>query len=261
MTLEMSLLCKTMRKEMMSIAHLSHIGVEGCICRLRDTLYWPQMSKDLKEYISKCDICLSCRSLPGREPILQHEITECPWAKIGVDLCELDGRILLVVSDYYSNFIEIDNINRATSQTVCTSPKCMFSRYGVPDIVISDNGPQFTALEFSEFSKKWAFKHITFSLHYPQYNGKTENAVKTVKHLLIKFCKAGQSEYLAFLDWGNTLTEGMGTSPAQRFLGRRCKTLLPTTQQQLNPRYSTKEDARALYKQKLKQQHYYNRQG
>ena len=85
---------------------------------MRDTLYWPQMSKDLKEYISKCDICLSCRSLPGREPILQHEITERPWAKTGVDLCELDGRILLVVSDYYSNFIEIDNINRATSQTV-----------------------------------------------------------------------------------------------------------------------------------------------
>ena len=53
----------------------------------------------------------------------------------------------------------------------------------------------------------------------------------------------------------------MGTSPAQRFLGRRCKTLLPTKQQQLNPRYSTKEDARALYKQKLKQQHYYNRRG
>ena len=82
-----------------------------------------------------------------------------------------------------------------------------------------------------------------------------------MKRLLTKCRKAGQSEYLAFLDWRNTPTEGMGTSPAQRFLGRRCKTLLPTTQQQLNPRYSTKEDSRALYKQKLKQQHYYNQRG
>ena len=251
----------SMRREMMSIAHSSHIGVEGCIRRVRDTLYWPQMSKELKEYISKCDICLSYQPSPGREPILQHEITERPWAKIGVDLCELDGRILLVVSDYYSNFIEIDNINRATSQTVCKSLKCMFSRYGVPDIVISDNGPQFAAAEFSEFANKWAFKHETSSPHYPQSNGKAENAVKTVKRLLTKCRKAGQSEYLALLDWRNTPTEGMGTSPAQRFLGRRCKTLLPVTQQLLSPRYPVKDDARALRQQKLKQQHYYNRRG
>ena len=136
-----------MRREMMSIAHSSHIGIEGCIRRVRDTLYWPQMSKDLKEYISKCDICLSNQSLPGRELILQHDIIERPWAKIGVDLCELNGRTLLVVCDYYSNFIEIDNINKATSQTVSKALKGMFSRYGIPDIVISDNGSQFSSME------------------------------------------------------------------------------------------------------------------
>ena len=123
-------------------------------------------------------ILVSYQSLPGREPILQHEITECPWAKIGADLCELDGCMLLVVCDYYSNFIEIDNINRATSQSVCKSLKSMFSRYGVPDIVISDNGPQFAAAEFSEFANKWMLKHNTFSPHYLQSNGKAENAVK-----------------------------------------------------------------------------------
>ena len=251
----------SMRREMMSIAHSSHIGVEGCIRRVRDTVYWPQMSKELKEYISKCDICLSYQASPGREPILQHEITERPWAKIGVDLCELDGRMLLVVCDYYSNFIEIDNINRATSQSVCKSLKSMFSRYGVPDIVISDNGPQFAAAEFSEFANKWAFKHDTSSPHYPQSNGKAENMVKTVKRLLTKCRKAGQSEYLVLLDWRNTPTEGMGTSPAQRFLGRWCKTLLPVTQQLLNPRYPMEDNARALHQQKQKQQHYYNRQG
>lgn len=92
-------------------------------------------------------------------------------------------------------------------------------------------------------------------------NGKVENAVKTVKRLLTKCQKAGQSEYLALLDWRNTPSENMGTSPAQRFLGHRCKTLLPVTQQLLKSRYSTKEDASALHQQKLKQQKYYNRQG
>ena len=201
----------SMQREMMSIAHSSHIGVEGCIRRVRDTVYWPQMSKELKEYISKCDICLSYQASPGRESILQHEITEHPWTKIGVDL-------LLVVCDYYSNFNEIDNINRATSQSVCKSLKSMFS---VPDIVISDNGPQFSAAEVSEFANKWAFKYDTS----PQSNGKAENTVKTVKQLLTKCRKAGQSEYLALLNWCNTPTEGMGTSPAQRFLVREANFL------------------------------------
>ena len=64
----------------------------------RDNLYWPQMNSDLKEYISKCDICLAHWAPPGKESLLQHEIPERPWARIGVDLCELKGQTLLVVA-------------------------------------------------------------------------------------------------------------------------------------------------------------------
>ena len=53
-----------------------------------------------------------------------------------------------------------------------------------------------------------------------------------------------------FLDWRNTPTEGFGTSPAQRFLGQRCKTRLPTQRSLLVPRYSTERDAKALQSQK-----------
>jgi len=61
------------------------------------------------------------------------------------------------------------------------------------------------------------------------------------------------------LDWTNTPTEGVGTSPAQQFFGRRCKTLLPAMHSQLKPQYSTTEDTQALQGLKAKQQHYYNR--
>ena len=104
------------------------------------------------------------------------------------------------------------------------------------------------------------FEHVTSSPRYPQSNGKAENAVKTVKRLFSKCKETGQSEFLAHLDWRNTPTEGIGTSPAQRFLGRRCKTLLPMTGSLLEPRYPTKDDARAINHQKQRQQHYYDRQ-
>jgi len=102
------------------------------------------------------------------------------------------------------------------------------------------------------------FTHTTTSPYCPQSNGKVENAVKTIKKLFSKCHESGLSEYQALLDWQNTLTEGMETSPAQRFLGRRCKTLLPMAKSLLVPRYPVKQDVQELEKQKQRQQRYYN---
>jgi len=82
--------------------------------------------------------------------------------------------------------------------------------------------------------------------------------VKTVKRLFTKCKEDGVSEFLALLDWRNTPSEGMGTSPAQRLMGRRCKTLLPMAAPLLEPRHSTVNDSRALLAAKAKQEHYYN---
>lgn len=151
---------------------------------------------------------------------MQHDFAARPWAKVGADLCDHDSRILLVVSDYYSNFIEVEHLNRATTSTVSKALRIMFARYGVPDVLISDNGPQFASVEFESFARKWGFEHVISSPHYPQSNGKAENAVKTVKRLFSKCKENSRSEFMALLDWRNTPTEGLGSSPAQRFFGR-----------------------------------------
>ena len=247
-----------LRKEMMAVVHATHIGVEGCIRRARDSLYWPRMATELKEYISKCDICMAHRDTPSKEPLQQHDFVARPWSKVGADLCDLQGRTLLVVSDYYSNFIEVENISRLNTGGVSKALKTMFSRYGIPDELVTDNGPQFASSEFAMFARHWGFKHVTSSPRYPQSNGKAENAVKTVKRLFTKCREAGESEYRALLDWRNTPSEGLGTSSAQQFLGRRCKTLLPISESLLAPRYPTKEETQALRGQKMRQQYYYN---
>ena len=78
---------------------------------------------------------------PGREPIQQREFPAHSWSKVGADFCDIYGHILLVVSDYYSNFIEVENVTRANTNGIVKALKAMFSRYRVPDVLISHNGP------------------------------------------------------------------------------------------------------------------------
>ena len=69
----------SLRKELMAATHASHIGVEACIRRARDSLYWPRMTTELKEYIAKCDISMAHRSEQSKEPIQQHDFAARPW--------------------------------------------------------------------------------------------------------------------------------------------------------------------------------------
>ncbi len=187
-----------LRREMIELVHATHIGTEGCLRRARDIMYWPRMSTQLKDYISKCDVCMTHRPQQSKEPIQQHEFAARPWTKVGADLCELKGRTLLVVSDYYSNYIEVEKISKPNTGGITKA------RYGVPDTLVSDNGPQFSSEEFRRYATQWGFAHITSSPRYPQSNGKAENAVKTVKRLFTKCAEAGQFEIRALLDWRNT---------------------------------------------------------
>ena len=140
-----------LRKELMAATHSSHMGIEAYIRRARDSLHWPRMSTELKEYIAKCDVCMAHHSAQSKEPIQQHEFVARPWSKVAADLCDHDGRTLLVVSNYFSNFIEVARLTSLTSRAAIKELKGIFARHGIPDVLVTDNGPQFPSAEFSVF--------------------------------------------------------------------------------------------------------------
>ncbi|XP_068674762.1 uncharacterized protein [Montipora foliosa] len=168
--------------------------------------------------------------------MIPHEVKNHPCAKVGLDLFEFNQRTYLVTVDYYSNFFEVDYLQCTTSKDVIHKVKAHFARYGIPDTVMSDNGPQFSSEEFRHFSKRWDFEHITSSPRHLQSNGMSESAVKTAKRLVTRALLAREDAYLSLLDLRNTPTQGMTTSPAERMLNRRTKTLLPTSQKLLEPK-------------------------
>ena len=109
-----------------------------------------------------------------------------------------------------------------------------FSRHGIPEIVISDKGPQYYSVEFTKFAKDWHFQHITSSPRNRQSNGKVESAVKICENIMKKAAVGKFDPYLALLDYRNTPTD-IGSSPAHRLFSRRTRSLLPLTRRLLEP--------------------------
>lgn len=215
----------SMRVEMLDIIHEAHLGMLKCKSRAREALFWPGMARDIELKVAKCEVCAENANRNPKEKLLQTEISNRPWSKISVDLFHFKGHDYLLSVDKYSNWPEIAKLDDLSSDNTIMYMKSQFSRYGIPDEVYSDNGPQFSSHSFAKFSKDYGFEHITSSPIYPQSNGHAERGVQTIKNLLRK----ATDPYKAIMIYRDTIIEGLDKSPAQMFLGRRLKTLLPTT--------------------------------
>ena len=187
--------------------------------------------------------------------MIAHEIPTRPWSH------EINNQQYLVLVDYCSEFIEINLLqNGTTSKQIVTHCESQFSRDGIPDKLITDNGPQFSSSMFKQFSQDYGFRHQTASPYYPQSNGMAEKAVKTVKNLIKKAILDKRDPYLALLEYQNTPISDTLGSPAQRLMGRRTKTLLLTSTKLLEPKLFNPQSAlKELKNRKRRQKFYYDR--
>ena len=120
-------------------------------------------------------------------------------------------------------------LNQLTSEEIITHMKSIFARHGIPEEVVSDNGPQFSAEAYAKFARDDQFKHTTSSPLYPQSNGEVERAVKTVKALLKK-----DSDPYQALAYRATPLE-VGYSPSELLMSRKLRTTVPITRKQRMP--------------------------
>ena len=77
---------KTLRKRMLQTLHSSHQGIESTLRRARETIYWPNMKSDIKDFTSKCETCATYSTRQQKETLTSHDVPDRPWAKISTDL-------------------------------------------------------------------------------------------------------------------------------------------------------------------------------
>ena len=132
-------------------------------------------------------------------------------------MASLNGATYIIASDYFSRYLEVIKLTTTTSSSVISALKSLFAKYGIPEEVVSDNGPQYASAEFCSFVKEYNFQHTTSSPHFPQSNGHAERAVQTAKRLL----KNSKDQHMALLSYRSTPLPWCGLSPAQLLMGRQ----------------------------------------
>lgn len=133
----------------------------------------------------------------------------------------------------------------------------MFARHGIPEVVTSDNGPQFRT-EFTAFVKEWGFRHVTCSPKHVQANGFAEAMVKVAKQRL----KKATDPYKALLAYrASPLSNGF--SPAQLLFSRQLRTTVPVSPDLLEPCIPDRASLESAEERAKEQQeiYYNNRHG
>ena len=138
-----------------------------------------------------------------------------------------NSRYLLIV-DYYSRFPVLHKLGSTTSRVLVQEMKAVFAKPGVPNVIVSDGGPQYTSAEFRDFMKHWQIEHRISSSRNPQSNGMVECCIQTMKASLIKTIEEGEDMDLALLTYKTTPLNHRLPSPAELLNSRKYKTLLPT---------------------------------
>lgn len=141
-------------------------------------LWWPLLDRDITEWVSTCSQCQGNMPMPAKDPPGEWEKPGAPLSRLHIDLAgPLQGQSFLVVADAFSKWEEVVPLRSTTSEAVIKALHQMFITHGLPDMIVSDNGPQFTAAEFEGFLAHRGIRHSLIAPFHPSSNGCAERAV------------------------------------------------------------------------------------
>ena len=146
---------KKMKKRILNQLHEGHLGKNKCQAKAAQTVYWPNISDDIAQFVLNCPACLkySNQKHKNTKNPFGQEVPIIPWTKLGSDLFSLNGNNYLLIVDYTSKFPIVKKLKSQTGKAVADMYCSIMSEYGWPDTVVSDNGPCFVSQEFKDLLK------------------------------------------------------------------------------------------------------------
>nr|XP_021334762.1 uncharacterized protein K02A2.6-like [Danio rerio] len=219
-----------LRKLLLKELHAGHAGVVRMKEIARSYFWWPGIDAEIEEEARGCTDCQNVRNMPQLAPLHPWEFPEDPWQRIHIDFAgPIKNHMFLVMVDAHSKWPEVAIMNGTSSEKTIEELRSVFNRFGIPQQLVSDNGPQFVSEEFQSFLQMNGIRHIKSAPYHPSTNGLAERFVQTLKKAL----KASQDKgslnqrlHTFFLAYRNTPHAVTKVSPATALLKRQLRTRL-----------------------------------
>ncbi|KAL0148283.1 hypothetical protein M9458_056429 [Cirrhinus mrigala] len=154
----------TLRARVLAMAHEGHLGIVKLKQRCRERVWWPGIDKDIEALVKDCAACLLSGKTGHQAPPPLQPLAwpSQPWDHLQLDICEIQGvqgvphhqRFLVVVYDLHSKWPELIATGSVTSQVIINFLDSLFSRWGLPNTITTDNGPQLISAEFTTYLQK-----------------------------------------------------------------------------------------------------------
>ena len=233
--------------------HEGHLGIVKMKAMVRSYMWWPAIDKAIEQLAKGCSGCQLIQNNPTVAPLHPWEWPARPWQRIHIDFAgPFLGIMFLIVVDAHSKWPEVVSMTSTSATRTIEELRTMFSKNGVPEQLVSDNGPQFIADEFSVFMKTSGIKHIRSAPYHPATNGLAERFVQTFKQGLraSNAEKKSLSSKLAnfLLAYRTAPHSTTGESPALLFMGRNLRTRLDLLKPDIRQRVEDKQQNQAASK-------------
>lgn len=174
------------RPEVLTILHDQHPGMVRMKLLARSYVWWPNIDNDIERTVKLCEYCQIISPKPEAR-LTPWTTSNKNWKRIHIDFCKINNANLLILFDTTTKWIEVFIMNNSTdAQHTIAKLRQTFSCFGLPEIIVSDNGPPFNSKEFRRFCMSNGIQQVNSPPYHPPSNGSAERAVQTVKSSLKK---------------------------------------------------------------------------
>ena len=229
-----------LRNKLLWLAHdmlaSGHLAERKTKFRLMNHFWWPKCGKHVHEYVTSCDVCqrLGKSGKPKPAPLIPLPLISEPFQKVAIDIVgplpttAAGNRFILTLIDLGSLYPEAVALPSHTAADVATALSQVFSRFGFPEVLLSDQAPDFMSQLMQVFLHDFQISQIRCSVYHPQSNGTLERFHRTLKSML----RATVDKYA--MDWDKSLhwslfafreipVETIGFSPFEMLFGRKVR--------------------------------------
>lgn len=224
----------SLRQRVLEAAHEAHPGIAAMKRRLRQKVWWPGIDKNAEDFVKNCKQCILVGSPGVPEPIHRTRMPEKPWTDIAVDFMGPlpSGHSVFVMVDYYSRFTEAVVMRQTTAKRTVDALHETFCRFGMPETIRSDNGPQFISEEMKSFCEQYGIKLLKTTPYWPQANGEVERANRAILKRLKISQLSQKSDWIwdlrsFLLMYNSTPHTTTGISPSSLMFGRILRDKIP----------------------------------